>query len=80
MALVNDEDDPQPVIVTLQKPFRDFNGDHAVVVTGITPADDPTGGMVSYMDPLSGALEADTVYSFRLCWNQADNRAFTVSP
>lgn len=81
-AIVQDEDAPQPVIVTVQEPFRDQNGDHVVVLLGFTVEDADQGAEESivYMDPLSGALERDTAEHFLRCWRQADKRAFTVSP
>jgi hypothetical protein len=80
-TIVEDTEDPQPVIVTVQEPFRDFNGDHAVVVIGFAPSieDGNEREIVIYMEPLSGTLEQDTADHFGQCWSQADNRAFTIT-
>lgn len=79
--LVSDTNDPQPVIVTLQEPFRDFNGDHAVVVVEVTtPTEENPAGLVIFMDPLGGTFQHDTIDHFLACWSQADERAFTISP
>ncbi len=77
--LVSDINDPQPVIVTLQEPFRDFNGDHAVVVVEVTtPTEENPAGLVIFMDPLGGTFQYDTIDHFLACWSHADERAFTI--
>ncbi len=78
--IVDYPDDPQPVIVTLQMPFRDFNGDHAVVVIGIISDGNHGSESVTYMDPLSGGLERVTKREFVDYWNMADSRAFVITP
>ncbi len=78
-AIAADEDDPQPVIVTLQNPRIRMSGDHAVAVIGIE-TNAAGQEVVSYLDPLTGAIESDASGDFWLFWSAARQLAFVLRP
>ena len=77
-AIVTDEDDPQPVLVTIRNSIAG-QMDHAVILLGIET--DANGVEVTfYLDPLTGAVERDENGEFWLNWQFADERAFVLRP
>src|SRR5579872_692484 len=60
-SLVNDREDPLPVLVTLRDLFAVRADDHAVVVVGVDPisAVGPPRELVFFMDPITGQIEQD---------------------
>ncbi len=80
LAVVMDEDDPQPVIVTLINALVTVEMDHAVVITSIIRQQGSERYTTMYMDPLSGRIETETTGMFWIWWEYAGQRAFTIRP
>jgi hypothetical protein len=79
--VVNHQDDPQPILVTIQDPFSDSYVDHAVVVVEVTKhAAGATYENVAYMDPLTGSVVLEEASTFLQQWEFANNRAFVIEP
>jgi hypothetical protein len=80
--MVTDEDDPQPVIVTLRDPRWPSRTDHAVVVTNIRQVESgsETREVVEYMDPLTGNIEQDVSGLFWQFWLLGQLRAIIIRP
>ena len=76
-AFVQDPDDPQPVIMTLQNKV-DSRTDHAVALLGIEAQG--SGETVFYFDPLTGRIEQDATGEFWINWEFAGSRAFVLRP
>jgi hypothetical protein len=76
-ALVNDPDDPTPVVALL-KPNFSHQTDHAVVVLGFE--NNTAGGdSVVYMDPQFGQITLTTVSEFMYYWEFTNRDAFVIS-
>jgi hypothetical protein len=80
-AIINDANDPEPVIVTL-KPSVQSPMDHAVVLIGTEQRQGVLGiqEVVAFMDPLTGKIEEDTTGNFWIFWDFAGRRAFVIRP
>lgn len=78
-TVVCDEEEPQPVIVTLKSSIEDVM-DHAVVVIGIEQDEGQESTTVAFMDPLTGRIERDATGLFWQSWNFAGRRAFVLRP
>ena len=78
IAIAADEDDPQPVLVTIQNSIAGLM-DHAVVLLGIETGAEG-GETVFYFDPLTGAIEQDATGEFWINWQYAGERAFILHP
>jgi hypothetical protein len=79
---ITDEDNPQPVIVTLANPLVSLDGDHAVVVINIRQAEAGSGTreIIEYMDPLTGNIEQDISGLFWQFWLLGQLRAVVIRP
>ena len=78
ILIVNDADDPHPIIMLTQNLIA-VNINHAVVLLGIETGID--GGEIAfYLDPLTGAVEQDTAEEFWMNWTFAGERAFVLRP
>jgi hypothetical protein len=79
---VTDEENAQPILVTLQNPLLMTTGDHAVVLLGIRSVQVESNSyeIVEYMDPLSGEIKQDITGIFWEYWAFAGQRAFIIRP
>ena len=76
--LVNDPNDPLPVLVTIKPLFSTEALDHAVAVIGITSeADDAE--VVHFMDPLTGTIESLVYVEFMRQWDFAGQIAYLIT-
>lgn len=74
-----DPESPQPVIVTIIHPWSDWTGDHAVVVTGISPEGESANEeTVTLMDPAAGKTQLLPWNEFNQAWEEAECRAFVI--
>jgi len=73
---VNDENEPTPVLVTIKPAFSDVT-DHAVAVLGVGKGDSGNEE-VTFMDPLTGRIEALNAELFFLQMDNAGQLAFVI--
>jgi len=77
-AYVTDEEEPQPVIVTIKTPFVPSLMDHAVVVLDVRQIEGQE--FMAYMDPLTGQVKQEKSTLFQTYWSLAGGQAFIIYP